>query len=74
MAAAKTKADPVLSDQSGRLMPVDPLGTNAPPKEEVRRRAYEIYEQGGRAEGKALQHWLDAEAEVLNKTATQAGK
>ena len=56
--------DPVLPDQSGRLMAVDPLGTNAPRQEVVRRRAYEIYEQRGREEGRALQHWLQAEYEV----------
>jgi hypothetical protein len=56
--------DPVLPDQSGRLMAVDPLGTNAPREEVVRRRAYEIYEQHGKEEGRALQHWLQAEGEV----------
>lgn len=66
--AATTKQrkniDPVLPDQSGRLMAVDPLGTNAPREEVIRRRAYEIYEQRGREEGQALQHWLEAECEV----------
>jgi hypothetical protein len=28
-------------------------------------RAYEIYEQRGRAEGQALDDWVNAEAEVL---------
>ncbi len=65
MAKRKTRADPVLHDQSGRLMPVDPLGTNASREEAVRRRAYELYEQSGREEGQALQHWLTAENEIL---------
>ena len=60
----KKKNYPVLPDQSGRLMAVDPLGTNAPPEEVVRRKAYEIYEQRGRQEGRALQDWLQAEGEV----------
>ena len=59
-----SNADPVVSDQSGRLMPVDPLGTNAPVEEAVRRRAYEIYQLSGKEEGHALQHWLQAESEV----------
>ena len=65
MAATKPKnADPVLPDQSGRLMAVDPLGTNAPKEELVRRRAYEIYEQRGREGGNDVQHWLEAEREL----------
>ncbi len=66
MASAKAKkyTDPVIPDQSGRLMPVDPLGTNAPQEELVRHRAYEIYQQRGREKGRALQHWLDAECEL----------
>ena len=56
--------DPVLPDQSGRLMAVDPLGTNAPQEEVIRRRAFEIYEQRGREEGHALRDWLQAEGEV----------
>ena len=32
---------------------------------EIRRRAYELYEQRGRADGHALDDWVEAEAEVL---------
>ena len=34
-------------------------------REEVRRRAYQIYEERGGLNGSALQDWLQAEAEVL---------
>ena len=34
---------------------------------EIQIRAYELYEQRGRATGFALQDWLQAEAEVLAK-------
>lgn len=78
MTATKAKKDPVAPDQSGRMMPVDPLGINAPPEEVkrkfdvsvsreeevIRQRAYEIYEQQGREEGYALNHWLRAESEL----------
>lgn len=77
MSATKAKKDPVAPDQSGRLMPVDPLGINASPnevqqkfnisasrEEVIRKRAYEIYEQQGREEGYALNHWLRAECEL----------
>ena len=70
-------SDPVVPDQAGRLMPADPLGINSSPDEVkrkfnipsarddvVRQRAYEIYEQHGREEGYALDHWLQAEYEL----------
>jgi Protein of unknown function (DUF2934) len=60
----KKKTDPVLPDQSGRLMAVDPLGTNTPREVTVRRRAYELYEQRGKEDGQALQDWLEAESQV----------
>ena len=33
--------------------------------ERIRQRAYEIYEQRGRADGFALDDWLQAETEIL---------
>jgi len=33
----------------------------------VRRRAYELYEQGGKVDGHDLEHWLQAEAELLQE-------
>jgi len=70
-------SDPVVPDQAGRLMPADPLGINSSPDEVKRKfnvnsaldevvpqRAYEIYEQHGREEGYALDHWLQAEYEL----------
>jgi Protein of unknown function (DUF2934) len=34
---------------------------------EVRRRAFELYEQQGRVDGRALEHWAQAEAEILQE-------
>jgi len=34
-------------------------------EETVRRRAYEIYEQRGMADGSEVEDWLEAEAELL---------
>ena len=56
--------DPVLPDQGGRMMPVDPLGINASPEEAVRKKAYKIYQQRGRENGNALQDWVEAELEL----------
>ena len=36
-------------------------------RDQIRTRAYEIYEQRGRHDGFAEQDWLDAEAEILAK-------
>jgi len=37
--------------------------------EQIRRRAYELYEQRGRHNGFAVQDWLQAEAEVRSRSA-----
>jgi hypothetical protein len=37
-------------------------------EQEVRRRAYELYEQRGRQDGMAEEDWLRAEAEVLGRS------
>jgi Protein of unknown function (DUF2934) len=37
--------------------------------EQIRIRAYELFEQRGRDEGHELEDWLQAEAEVLQETA-----
>lgn len=37
--------------------------------EQVRRRAYELYEQRGRQDGYHEQDWLQAEAELLSRSA-----
>jgi DUF2934 family protein len=34
-------------------------------EERIRQRAYDLYEQRGRAEGSALKDWLQAETEML---------
>ena len=34
-------------------------------EEEIRRRAYELYEARGREDGHVLDDWLQAEAEIL---------
>ena len=37
---------------------------------EVRRRAFELYEQQGRIDGHAPEHWAQAEAELLPEKRT----
>jgi oligoendopeptidase F len=42
------------------------------PEEEIRRSAYELYEQRGREDGRALDDWLRAEVEVNNRAVKAA--
>jgi|GEM_PF-1899881 len=63
---------------SGITLPVTetPLGLGAGNAEdEIRRRAYELYELDGQQHGRDREHWLRAEAEVLgsgNRTSERA--
>jgi len=41
-------------------------------EEQIRARAYEIYEQRGRDEGHEIDDWLQAEAELSGKSKTAA--
>ncbi len=49
-------------------MPVDPLNpVSANGDDRVRMRAYQIYEQRGREQGRDFDHWLEAERELQTK-------
>ena len=37
-------------------------------EEEIRRRAYELYEARGREDGYDVEDWLEAEAEITGRT------
>jgi hypothetical protein len=55
----------------------DPISTgteqHAPEREEqIRRRAYFLYEQRGRVDGNDVDDWLRAEAELKGKSKTAA--
>jgi|tagenome__1003787_1003787.scaffolds.fasta_scaffold17912721_1 hypothetical protein len=56
--------DPVLSNQGGRMMQSDPGQLFPPTENELRFRAYLIFERRGHADGGALDDWLAAEAEL----------
>jgi hypothetical protein len=40
-------------------------------QQQIRRRAYELYEQRGRGDGFALNDWLQAESELAQSKATK---
>ncbi len=56
--------DPIIADQAGSQMQIDPLGSNAPVEQQIRLRAYQIYEQRGKTEGHAVDDWLEAERQI----------
>jgi hypothetical protein len=41
-------------------------------KEQIRRRAYEIYEQRGREDGQDVEDWLQSESEIMAVRTTNA--
>ena len=45
-------------------LPSGKTGSEAVAEEEIRRRAYELYEERGREAGHELDDWLQAEAEI----------
>ena len=42
-------------------------GSNEPDLDDIRKRAYELYEEDGRQDGKHEDHWLRAESEVRGR-------
>lgn len=69
--SAVTEAKPPASAGAPSL-PATETPFNA--EEEIRRRAYELYEQEGRQDGRDREHWLRAEAEVLGRSAVRRGQ
>ena len=54
--ARKSAANPAPSPQAELIENME---------DEVRQRAYELWEESGREDGRAQDHWLQAESEVL---------
>ncbi|HLM80535.1 MAG TPA: DUF2934 domain-containing protein [Gemmataceae bacterium] len=63
-----------------RTQTIPPALPTAPPptesasavQEQIRRRAYELYEERRRADGRDLEDWLQAESEVTQQKAKTA--
>lgn len=62
MLAGTTHADPG-RDQAG---PNGQTSKGAWTHDHIARRAYELYEQRGRQEGRALEDWLNAERQLVS--------
>lgn len=49
------------------IQPSDPAESPDGVQERIAKKAYELWEQRGRREGKALDDWLDAQASVMGE-------
>lgn len=49
-------------------LPTGRTGAEAAAEQQVRRRAYELYEERGREDGHEVEDWLRAEAEITGKS------
>lgn len=56
-----------LSHEGSSTKPIQARATEPTIVEQIRRRAYELFEQRGRQEGFHDEDWAQAEAEVLSK-------
>ena len=56
-----------------KSIPLSEIQKTRPPEpileHEIRMRAYDLYERQGKRAGHALEHWLQAEEEVLGRVA-----
>jgi hypothetical protein len=53
-------------------IPIRSKPPDAEVEEQIRRRAYQLYEERGRLDGNALKDWLIAEEEVLGSRRARA--
>jgi hypothetical protein len=60
---------PALSTAAPRQTPAQVTTSTPHLQEQIRLRAYELYEQRGREDGRDLADWLQAESEVTQKKA-----
>lgn len=63
------KTTSITEGASKRPVPVPPAAskTDGNLEDQIRQRAYELYEQEGRQEGRDQEYWLRAEAEIRGR-------
>ena len=65
--ARSKKANTTNGDKSVGVSNVTVISAPDGLQEEIRARAYELYEQGGRQNGRDQEYWLRAESEILER-------
>jgi hypothetical protein len=68
----KSKTDPVLPDQAGHSMRIDPQNDELERIEEVRQRARQLYEARVRLRGHAVDGWLADEPKIAQSSSRRA--
>ena len=61
-----------MTTQTTRPSPPETKRETAPPREQIAERAYYRYLERGQADGRALDDWLTAEAELQRSRGTSA--
>lgn len=66
---ARKKTPTSIDSGSKRPLPVAPVALKADGdiEDQIRQRAYELYEQEGRQEGRDQEYWFRAEAEIRGR-------
>lgn len=54
-----------VSSNSSKASPTEQASKGAPAQDRIAQRAYELYEQRGRQEGRAMEDWLIAERQLV---------
>lgn len=57
-------ATPVMPAGQSRVSSTERASKGAPAQDRIAQRAYELYEQRGRQEGRAMEDWLNAERQL----------
>ena len=55
---------PKISPNGLNASPTDQASEGTQAQDRIARRAYDLYEQGGRQEGRALEDWVNAERQL----------
>ncbi len=62
------------SNGGGRTTPSMPTTTSAPARDSIAARAYEIWLESGRPNGKDQEHWFQAEREIRSGTVRKSAR
>ena len=68
----RTRKPKLVTSSPNKVVPVQQVSVSTDSQEDIRSRAYKIYEQRGRGHGHDLDDWLIAEAEVVGKAYAQS--
>lgn len=65
--ASKHLKSKTLASPKSTPAPTTAISNPVPSRDQIRERAYQLYESRGRADGQAQQDWLTAEEQILHQ-------